>query len=165
MNSFIKTGIGLILFFRQQPSRSTVLRNATRQPSVITSDIVCNPPCWSGIQPGETDAAQVYGILGHLNGVSKELIMPEYDKDDNLIGIYWYFERPVEDGTGSVTIKDDRVTALTILTVNSLKLSDLFQRLGEPEAYWTEIGHGEDREYLDITLLYPTRGYAGGSGH
>jgi len=160
MISFLKTVVGLVLFFVAAAIALTILRNASRQPSTIISDSECNPPCWSGIQPGETDASQVYGILGRLNGVSKDSVMPEYDKDDNLIRIWWYFEHPVEDGTGSVNIENDLVTAINILTVNSLKLADLFGRLGEPEAYWAEIGRGENREYLDVTLLYPTKGCA-----
>lgn len=159
MKNFLKTVAGLILFFAIAVLALTAIRNINRQPSMVLTSTECNPPCWYGIHPSQTNSSQVYAILDRVNGVNRETIMGEYDRDNNLTKIYWYFQRPVEDGSGSVYFSNDRVTAINILTINSLKLADLFEKLGQPEIYWTEIGQGENREYLEVILLYPTKGY------
>lgn len=159
MKEFLKVISGLTLFLAAAAGILTFIRNIDRRPSVILTSTGCDPPCWNGIHPGQTSSSQVYGILDTLNGVGKDSVMGEYDRNFNLTKIYWFFQRPVEDASGSVYIEDDQVTAITISTINSLRLADLFDKLGQPDEYWTEIGHGEDREYLEVILLYPTKGY------
>jgi hypothetical protein len=159
MKDFLKVIAGIAFFIATAFGILIFIRNFNRQPSVILTSTECNPPCWNGIHPGQTSSSQVYTILDNLNGVNKDSIMDEFDRDYRLNKIYWFFQRPVEDSIGSVHIDDERVTAITIFTINSLKLADLFDKLGQPDEYWTEIGHGEDREYLEAILLYPTKGY------
>jgi hypothetical protein len=92
--------------------------------------------------------------------VNPNTILGDYGvRNDKLAGISWHFQRPVADSAGSVSINNDRVTAISILTINSLRLDDLFEKLGQPEQYWTHIGHGKNREYVEVILLYPTQGY------
>jgi hypothetical protein len=160
MKNLLKTLAALGVFFAVAVIGLTVMRNMSRKPSIILSNTECAPPCWAGIQPGQMNSAEVLGILNNLNGVNQESIIPQYDKDDNLIRIFWYFQRPVEDGTGTVFFDDDQVTAISILTQNSLNLVELFGKLGEPEQYWKEVSLGQDRKYLDVVLLYPANGYA-----
>lgn len=159
MKEFLKTIAGLLLFFAIVLGALTFTRNYNRQPSVILTSMECKPPCWYGIQPGQTNSSQVYVTLAQLDGVNKDSVMGYYDRYDKLIYIYWYFQRPTEDNGGYIYFNNNQVMAIKILTVNSLKLADLFQKLGQPEKYWTEVGYGEDREYLDVVLLYPTKGY------
>jgi hypothetical protein len=159
MKEFLKVITGIAFFFAAAVGFLIFIRNLNRQPSVILTSTECNPPCWYGIHPGQTNSSQVYRILDNLNWVNKDSVMGEYDRDYNLTKIYWFFQRPVEDGMGSVYIVDDRVTAITISTINSLKIAELFDQLGQPDEYWTKIGHGEDREYLEVMLFYPTKGY------
>lgn len=160
MKNFLKTILALGLFFVIAAIALTVVRSASRRPSLILTDKVCEPPCWNGIQPGDMNSAQVLGILNDMYGVNKDSIIPQYDREDNLVRLFWYFQRPVEDGTGTVHFTDDKVTAITILTQNSLTLAGLFGKLGEPDEYWQEPAQGENRRYLDIVLLYPSKGYA-----
>jgi hypothetical protein len=159
MKDFLKVVAGIVFFIATVVGALTFVRNFNRQPSVILSSTECDPPCWYGIQPGQTNSSQVYATLAHVDGVNKDSVMGYYDRYDKLIYIYWYFQRPTEDNGGYIYFDQNRVTAIRILTVNSLKLADLFEKLGQPEKYWTEVGYGEDREYLEVVLLYPTKGY------
>ncbi len=160
MKSFLKIVAGFMFFIAATAGALTLLRNFNRQPSVILKSAECNPPCWYGIRPGQTNYSEAYATLADLEGVNKDVIMSDYDSNNKLTDIYWYFERPVEDSGGTIYFDDNRVTAISIFTINSVNLEDLFKKLGQPEQYWTEIGHGENREYLEVTLLYPTKGYA-----
>ena len=159
MKDYLKVIAGLVIFIAAAVGALTLIRNFNRQPSVILTSTECEPPCWYGIHPGQTSAPKVYESLNTLKGVNKDSVMEQYDRQYILTRIYWFFQRPVEDAMGSVHIKEDQVTAVTIFTINSLRLKTLFERLGQPEEYWTEIGYGENREYLEVTLLYPTKGY------
>jgi hypothetical protein len=126
---------------------------------VVLTSTECDPPCWYGIKPGQSNSSQVYAILDKLEGVNKDTIMGDYGRhNDKLAEIYWHFQRPMEDSAGYVHFDNDRVTAVSILTINSLKLDELFEKLGQPAQYWAQIGYGEDREYLEVILLYPAKG-------
>ena len=160
MKNFLKIVAGIVLFIAIAIGGLTLIRNFNRQPSGILSSDECSPPCWNGIEPGKTKSWEVYGILEQLSGVNKDSIMADYGRNnEELTEIYWFFQRPIEDSAGSIYFENDIVIAINILTVNSLNLSALFEKLGQPEKYWTEIGHGENREFLEVTLFYPTKGY------
>jgi len=125
---------------------------------VLTND-VCEAPCWYGIQPGVTTSWEAYEILSAIDVITNNAIYGEYDRNEAVTSYFWYFQRPASDSGGSVYFADDRETAISILTVDSLKLKDFIAKFGEPDQYWTEIGYGEIREYLEISLFYPTKGY------
>jgi hypothetical protein len=159
MKEYFKVAGGIAFFIALIVGVLTFARNFNRQPSVILTSTECVPPCWHGIQPGQTNSSQVYATLARLDGVNKDSVLGYYDRYDKLIYIYWYFQRPTEDNGGYIYFDKNQVTAIKILTVNSLRLADLFEKLGQPEKYWTEVGVGEDREYLEVALLFPTKGY------
>lgn len=137
----------------------TILRNINKRQSVILTN-PCDAPCWYGIKPGPADPWEVYEVLNNLEDLSIEAVSAEYDRQDKLVSYYWFFVRPIEDNGGSINFDGDQVNAISILTTNSLTLGHLFGKLGEPEEYWKELGKGEQRDYLDVTLLYPSKGYA-----
>jgi hypothetical protein len=158
MKNFLKIVAGIVLFIAIAVGGLTLIQNFNRQPSVILSSDECSPPCWNGIEPGKTKSGEVYAILEQLSGVNKDSIMADYGRNnEELTEIYWFFQRPIEDSAGSIYFENDRVIAINILTVNSLKLEDFFEKLGQPEKYWTEIGHGENREFVEVGLFYPTK--------
>ena len=160
MKEYFKVTASLIVFILGALGFLTFARNFNKQPSVILTSTKCTPPCWYGITPGQSTSLQVYSALYNIEGVDKDLILETNNKEGKPTTIAWYFQRPMEDGMGSVHIKNDLVTALSITTVNSLKLADLFDKLGEPEEYWTGIGQREGGEqFLDLLLLAPTKGY------
>jgi len=159
MKEFLKVTAAMALFFVIVLGALTFTRNYHREPSVVLTSAECDPPCWYGIQPGESKTFQVYQSLMQLKTVNVDTIREHTNQFDKLLYIDWYFQRPAEDGAGYVFFDGDRAVALRILTVNSLKLSDLFQKLGGPEKYWMEVKYGENREYLDVHLLRPDKGY------
>lgn len=135
------------------------IMDLVREPSVILSGAKCQPPCWRGISPGQDDPYQIAQMLGAMQDINSESINFESDDKDQVSAIYWHFQIPSPDSTGTIYFEDKRVTAISILTVSSLKLGELFERLGEPESYWAEIGHREYNDYLRVYLLYPRQGF------
>jgi hypothetical protein len=161
MKEYLKVSAALAFFILAAFGFLTFVRNFNKQPSVILTSTEYAPPCWYGITPGQTTAPQIYSVLERIHGVNTEQIYENTNKDDKLTRIAWFFQRPVEDQMGSVTITNDTATAINISTVNSLTLDSFFNKAGEPEQYWTGIGQRDDGgEFLDIVLLAPTKGYA-----
>ena len=156
-NFFITLG-GILIFIAMVIGGFYFLRNFNKHASVILTS-PCDPPCWYGIKPGQSNSWEVYESLYQLEGLNIESVHGEYDQNERLVSYYWFFQRPIEDSSGSIHFENDRVTSIEILTVNSLTLANLFEKLGEPEVYWKELGYGEEREYLDVILFYPTKGY------
>lgn len=124
-------------------------------PSTVISGAKCEPPCWRGITPGQEDPYHIFEMLSGMNDVNMNSIAFQSDKDDQIESIYWAFQRPAPDGTGTVYFAEERVTAISILTINALNLGELFERLGEPDHYWAEVGQREYNEYLRVYLFFP----------
>lgn len=159
MKTFLKTVIGIVLFVVLATGLLTALRNYIRQPSIVITDPECDPPCWNGIYPGVTRSSEVFAILQKLKGVDINSLAEHVNRNGEVIETYWYFQRPIEDSAGSIYFENDRVIAIKILTVNSLKITDIFNKLGQPNQYWAEVGQGENREFLNVALIYPSQGY------
>lgn len=157
--NFFITMAALLVFIVVAVFAIQGIMDILREPSVVIDGAKCEPPCWRGISPGQDDPYQIAQKLGTMQDVDSESINFESDKKDQVSAIYWHFQVPSPDSTGTIYFENKRVTALSILTVSSLKLGDLFERLGEPESYWSEIGHREYNDYLRVYLLYPARGY------
>jgi hypothetical protein len=136
----------------------TTVNNVSLRPSVVLTSEACDAPCWYGIQPGVTNSQNAYDILKEIDVIPTNSIKEEYDRDGNVTSWYWFFQRPAPDGGGTVYFSDDRATAISLLTANSLKLEELIEKFGEPNQYWGEIGYGENREYLEVSLFYPVKG-------
>jgi hypothetical protein len=158
MKNFLKTVAGIVIFFAIAVGALTFMRHFNRQPSVILTSTECNPPCWYGIIPGQSTSSEVYATLDQLDSVDKNSIRDAYDPRGKHTEIFWFFQRPIEDNAGSIYLDNDQAIATNILTINSLKLADLFEKIGQPETYWAEIRQGENREFLEVYLLYPTKG-------
>ncbi len=160
MKIFWQTVLGVAIFIILAVGILIGIRNINRRQSVILTSTECMPPCWYGIRPGETDIWQTYNVLDKFDGINNDTLMWQPDRNGELASIEWFFQRPVEDQGGYIHSKDNKVTAIEILTVNSLlRLSDLFDKLGPPEEYWTTIGKGENRQYLEVALIHRTKGY------
>jgi hypothetical protein len=160
MKEFFKVNAALVLFILGALGFLAFARNFDKHPSVVLTSTQCNPPCWYGINPGRSTTSQVYKVLDNFKEVNKDTVLGEYNHDEKLVKIFWYFQRPAEDQLGSVNIDNGVATAVNISTVNSLTLADLFKKAGEPELFWTGIGQRDDgQEFLDIVLLAPSKGY------
>ncbi len=161
MKNTILTILGVTAFIVLAIGILTALKQFSTKPSVILTSTQCDPPCWYGIQPGKTDYLEVTGSLEQISGLSEQNIHWEFDKNDRLVNIRWTFQRPIDDSYGYIYFDENKVVkAIKIYTINSLTISELFEKLGEPEQYWAEVGSRKNQdEYLDIYFLYPTNGY------
>jgi hypothetical protein len=130
----------------------------TLDPStVLTSH--CDPPCWYGIQPGETVSLDVIATLIELpwvQGIRERTL--KFPIIYELIHLEWKFKRPAPDSYGFAYFDDDVCTAISILAYGSLSVADAFARFGEPELMWMHTGKAEAREWIEVTLLYPADG-------
>ncbi len=159
MKAFLKSALGIIAIVAAVVSLLTAVRLLTRQPSVILSDTICQPPCWGGIQPGVTTSAEVDAILSAMEGVDGGSIQENTTLGGDLRSTSWFFTRPAEDAAGTILYRNDRVALISILTVNTLKLDDIISRLGMPTRSWSAISQGENRAYVTVGLLAPERGF------
>ncbi|GAP12468.1 hypothetical protein LARV_00203 [Longilinea arvoryzae] len=159
MKEFCKTIAWIVLSIVVAAGALTGLNKILQKPSVILTSTQCDPTCWYGIHPGQEEPYAIYTALSKIKEVNPDSLIIENDRDDRISDIHWNFQRPAPDGTGAIYFNDDRVTAISITTVNSIRLGELFDKLGEPERYWTEIGQREYGEYARIYLFYPAKGY------
>lgn len=157
--SFFITFAALIVFILLALFAIDGINNLLQNPSTVLSGAKCEPPCWRGITPGQEDPYHIFEMLSGMNDVALESIDFQSDREDKIEGITWNFQRPAPDSTGTISFKDERVTAISILTVNTLRLEELFERLGEPDHYWAEIGRREYNDYLRVYLFYLRQGY------
>ena len=159
MKKLIATIIGVAVFTALLLGFLTTLRHFSRPPSVILTS-TCDPPCWHGIEPGKTAYKDVPALLERI-GIMEKYVTWEFDKNDTLISARWSFQRPIEDSSGTIYFNDEKqVSAITIRTINSITIAEIFEKLGEPENYITETGTRENKEkYLDLYLFYPSQGY------
>jgi hypothetical protein len=149
---------GVVLFLATAVGIVTAWLHLTRDPSTVLTN-PCDPPCWYGIQPGETASVRVLSILMELPWVSgiRERTR-NFPVSDELIHLEWKFMRPAPDTYGYAYFDDDICTAISILTYGSLTIADAFDRFGEPELMWMHIERVETREWIEVTLLYPADG-------
>lgn len=158
MKHFLQTTLGILLFVALIVFGLTGLNALLTRPSVVLEGPGCAPPCWKDIVPGMGDPYAVFEIVNSLDGVNKGSITTEADREDRISQITWYFERPYKDSAGTITFEEEQVAAISILTINSLDLADYFEKFGEPDRYWAEIGHREFNDYLRVYLFYPEVG-------
>jgi hypothetical protein len=137
-----------------------LLRDIIFQPSTILTSKECAPPCWNGIQPGTSTFAQVSSVLRQMQGVNEQSIntTPVLSTKE-MRQIIWLFQAPVPDISGTVYFENETVTAISILTVNSLRVGQAFGRLGEPSLVWPEIDPSSYGQTVELSLINPQKGY------
>lgn len=159
MKDFTKTVLGILLFVSVAVAVIVGVHKILQKPSVILTSSQCKPPCWYGIHPGQEGPYKIYSKLSDVKEVDPDSLVIETDRSDRVSDIHWNFQSPAPDGTGAIYFTDDHVTAISIATVNSLKLKELFEILGEPQSTWAETGQREYGEYVRVYLFYPHQGY------
>jgi hypothetical protein len=159
MKIFFKSLAGILSFIIVISVALYALRNVNRQPSLILTSDICDAPCWYGITPGLTDSWSTYEMLSQITGVDLDSMQTGTVGGGAISYESWNFQLPVEDSMVTFYFENDIVNAITVLTVDSLTLEDFFEKFGEPDQYWTKIGHGDYSDYLDVLLFYPEEGY------
>lgn len=160
MKSFLLLVLSILLFIALALGAISGLDQLLSNSSAILTSTSCDPPCWNGVTPGQEDPWAIYETISSLEGVDSASVTINTDKQARVSNISWNFQRPSPDAQGVIYFKDDRVQAISILTVDSLKLGQLVEKLGAPESYWTRLGHREFNDYLTVTLVNPSKGFA-----
>jgi len=160
MKNFWLTVLALLLFVAIVLIFLFVLRDVIYQPSTVLTSTACAPPCWNDIQPGETTFTAVSDALWQMQGVDEQSINTDLPlSGEEVESISWFFKPPARDISGTAYFENEIVTAISILTVNSLKIKDVFALLGEPELVWPEITPSSYGEPVELSLIYPQEGF------
>jgi hypothetical protein len=156
LKHLLRVSVGILLFLALVLGLLAALNRFLRPSSTVVTN-PCDPPCWHGIRPGETSSWGVLTILEEQPWVRYDSIR-EWLSGDELSHLGWEFRQPAGDAYGYAYFDEDRCIAVSILTFNSLTLSDAFGKVGEPELMWLHATQVDRRQWLEVTLLYPARG-------
>lgn len=160
MKNFWLTVLALILFIGIALLALYLLRDVFLNPSTVLTSTECDPPCWNGIHPGESSFTNVSRTLGEMEGVDQQSINTSAPTTSGEVeSISWLFQPPARDVSGTVYLENEIVSAISILTVNSLTLEQVFERFGEPELVWAEIAPSSYREPVELSLIYSKNGF------
>jgi len=160
MKKFLLTILTLLLIVTLVLLAIFIIRQVIYQPSTILTSTECAPPCWNSIQPGKSTFAQVLNALREMQGVNEQSInTTPVLSGKEVRQIIWLFESPVPDISGTVYFENETVTAISILTVNSLRVGEAFGRLGEPSLVWPEIDPSSYGQTVELSLIYPQKGF------
>ena len=157
MKRFLLVYGGGLLFLAAAVGIAIAWRHLNRGPSTVLTS-ACDPPCWHGIQPGDTDSVGVLNILMELPWVIQGIREGTKGYSDELMQLEWRFKQPAPDTVGYAYFDTDICTAVSLLTHGSLTIADAFGRFGEPELMWMHREEVETREWIEVTLLYPSIG-------
>jgi hypothetical protein len=160
MKKFLLTILALLLIVALVLLAVFLIREVIYQPSTILTSRECAPPCWNGFQPGVTTFAQVSNALLQIQGVDAQSVNTTTSLSGNEIDqIIWFFQPPVPDISGTVFFENETVIAISILTANSLRVGEVFGRLGEPSLVWPEIDPSSYGQTVELSLIYPQKGF------
>ena len=158
MKRFLFVVVCLLLFIGVVDGVLAVLANLSRPPSSILTSTECAPPCWHGIRPGETSSWRMLDFLLGQDWVIGGSIR-ERTKGNETTQIAWMFQRPAGDTAGYAYFQDDRVTAISIRTIGSLNVNELFDVLGEPKTMVALSRNADTRHWVELNLIYPDEGF------
>lgn len=147
-------GLILVIFFIFAAVGALTLIRQNKTISTITTDTLCNPPCWQNIQPGQTTAWEAVSILEKLQYVEGIMQWDERYGDK----IAWAFRYPVRESSGYIYCAEDRVMAISFLTYESITVAEAFEYIGEPDYSWMRYKETFGRQWLEVVLAYPTQG-------
>lgn len=100
-------------------------------PSFI-SEMVCEPPCWQGIEPGITTEVEAILILKARPDIDPNSVSTHGEPwwiFNNIL----YFESSSGDWEGEVYILDDKVVMQTFFGDLGINFSEAIEKIGKPE--------------------------------
>lgn len=115
----------------------------------------CNTPCWQGLTPGRSssiDVSRSIDLLGKLGWPTKKIL--DYD-----VGCKWI---RLEDryGLGIVDfyLENDLLTFIQSSHPNKTNLSEIVNRLGNPQYFMAALAVGPDGTAYILEVYYPKQG-------
>ena len=117
--------------------------------SILQAEAGCAPPCWQGVTPGKTQAAEVPQLLAE----AKHALSGEVD-DLGPYGIYdhRYVFALAAGGDGIIHASDGQVVAIRFIGLHA-PLSRVLEALGPPESVLAVRGYD-----LYVNAVDPARG-------
>jgi hypothetical protein len=134
------------------PQSSTPTATIEVDRSILTDD-PCAPPCWQGVVPGNTmTKEEVIELLETLPNVGS--IWESYPG-----GIDWVWRQWPWEGTGynGVDLAESRVHNISLSIAFELTVEEILDKYGPPDATNAVLA-GVHRNYIGMSLLYPTQG-------
>lgn len=116
----------------------------------------CAPPCWQGITPGQSNAADVRRILPTLPFIQSGSIEEQPYPEGNGSAFSWFYLHP--GGFGSILLLDDRVSTIEARPGFQLELGEVVERFGSPERFYPANVRGPDGGFYIVSLYYPGEG-------
>jgi hypothetical protein len=148
MNRFFLPGLLLIILF---------IPSCTTKKSTFLNNNNCNPPCWYGIELGETSREQTIKLLKGIDEVDKGSI--QLNSGDGVYwdsGISWDFS-DVSENSGEVYFHDDKAIFIHLYSGRGIPISEYIKELGQPKEarILKTIGDGV---YVTADINFPKYG-------
>jgi len=131
--------------------------------SLLTGE-PCEPPCWQGLTPGESTEEDVAEFMKATRFVdTRSVRRGSYTRltlsGEEVTGviIYWRSSGGLSP-CNDFSIEEGVLTDLTICPYPGVTLGRLIDRYGPPEKYVSHLS-GYERQWVDVTLYYPTHGF------
>lgn len=124
--------------------------------SRLLADTTCEPPCWEGIIPGDTQEEDALARLREVPGIVRSSIR-SVTVDEDRSYVSWIFRGARE--SGRLILRSGTVISIKLGTEGSVDFGGLVAHLGEPELVSAIVGWADGR-WLRVSLLYPTKGIA-----
>jgi len=129
--------------------------------SLLTGD-PCEPPCWQGLTPGECTEDDVSEFLQTSKMVNRGSVF-RGDRTTATAGvvgvsIQWRSTSARGRAHNSFAVDAGVLNHITIYPDYDLTLERLIGRYGPPEKYISYLS-GFERQWVDVTLYYPTHGF------
>ena len=130
--------------------------------SLLTGE-PCEPPCWQGLTPGEStedDVAEFIRVTRFVD--TRTTYRGRITRGGEVVGvsIQWRSTaaRSRNVASNSFDIDTGVLEHITIYPDYDLTLERLIGRYGPPEKYTSYLS-GFERQWVDVTLYYPTHGF------
>jgi len=125
----------------------------------VVEDTTCEPPCWQGINPGETGREEAIRLLQNIPHVKSETIT---GNDKDYLGfdqINWGFDQWTRL-TGHISLKDDVVIAIYFsppIDEPAIQLGQAIERFGYPTHVFSDF-HSDFPFEGELYFLFPEKG-------
>ena len=128
--------------------------------SLLTGE-PCEPPCWEGLTPGVSTEEDVAEFMESTRLVDTRTVSRVgMTRGGEVVGvsIRWHSTAGRGAAGNRFAIEGGVLQDITIYPDYDLTLERLIERYGPPQKYVSHLS-GYERQWVDVTLYYPTHGF------
>ncbi len=163
-------GLGACVSPQGTPSTATLVKPTTSPTKPLPpadwpyrwlKGIPCQPPCWEGITPGKTTAAEAVEILQRSPLIATvEIITVPLFPEERAVEWTWV-STGREGGVASFHVQkpSSPIYYLHPYLPASFSLGDVIQAYGEPSHIIAKVFYVEDNVSYDLRILYRSQGF------